>query len=96
MIGLLALSSLITKLLEYHYWNIAIGTAFYGISHDVKEKTETQGNARGLGTQMQDVEFVYFLKLQRKIFELSTQIVTVMQKPFLNPVQLWSMINDFF
>ena len=73
----------------------AIGTAFYEISHDVKEKTETQANARGFGTQMQDVEFVYFLKLYRKIFELSTPIVTVMQKPSLDPVQLRSMINDF-
>ncbi|XP_065068262.1 uncharacterized protein LOC135693660 [Rhopilema esculentum] len=79
--------------IDTHYK--ATGTAFYEISHDVKEKTGTQANARGFGTQMQDVEFVYFLKLYRKIFELSTPIVTLMQKPPLDPVQLRSMMNDF-
>ena len=65
------------------------------MSHDPGEKAETQATARGLGTSIQRVDFVYFLKLYRQIFNYCTPIITVMQKPSLDAVQLRSMMDDF-
>ncbi len=38
---------------------------------------------------------MYFLKLYRKLFEYRTLIITIMQKPTMNAVQLRSMLEDF-
>ena len=73
----------------------AIGTVLYELSNNRNEKAETQTSARGLGIQMQQVEFVFLLKLYRKIFEHCTPIMTVMQKPTLDAIQLSSMLEDF-
>eukprot|EP00794_Sanderia_malayensis_P002228 gene2228-2538_t len=72
-----------------------IGTVLFEITNEKTEKAEVQAMARGLGMQMQEVAFVYFLKLYRIIFEYCTPIITVMQKPTLDPVQLRSMLDDF-
>lgn len=72
-----------------------IGTQFFVIMNDASEKASTQATARGLGIQMQHVEFVFLLKLYRKLFEHCTPVILAMQKPTLDPVQLKSMIEDF-
>ena len=72
-----------------------IGNVLYNIANDSNEKSETQATARGLGMQMQEVEFVYFLKLYRRIFDYCSPIITVMQNPTLDPVQLAEMLDDF-
>ncbi len=38
---------------------------------------------------------MYFLKLYKKVFEYRTLIITIMQKPTMNAVQLRSMLEDF-
>ena len=82
-----------TSVIDSHYETI--GAVLYEISRDQNEKADTQSTARGLGIQMQQVEFVFLLKLYRKIFEQCTPIMTIMQKPMLDAVQLRSMIDDF-
>ena len=73
----------------------AIGTVLYEIAHDYSQKTDTQANAKGMCLQIQQIDFIFFLKLYRKIFEHCTPIVTVMQKPSFDAVQLSSMLDDF-
>ena len=72
-----------------------IGTVLYEISSNGIEKVDTQTTARGLLTSIQNVDFICLLKLYRKIFEHCTPIMTVMQKPTLDAVQLRSMLDDF-
>ena len=72
-----------------------IGAALYEFSNASNEKAETQTKARGIRTQMQQVEFVFLLKTYRKIFEHCTPIIVTMQKTTLDAIQLTSMINDF-
>ena len=72
-----------------------IGTVLYGISVDATEKTATQDTARGLIVSIQNVDFVCLLKLYRKIFEHCTPIITIMQKPTVDPIQVRSMLDDF-
>ena len=72
-----------------------LGNVLYNIANDSNGKRETQATARGLGMQMQEVKFVYFLKLYRKIFDCCSWIITVMQNPTLDPVQLAEMLDDF-
>ena len=43
---------------------------------------------------MQHVEFVFLLKLYRKLFEHCTPVILAMQKTTLDPVQVKSMIED--
>ena len=76
-------------------WYEEIGAVLYSIAQDEREKTETQATARGLCVQIQHVEFVFLLKFYRKLFEHRTPIITVMQKPTLDAVQLSSMLSDF-
>ena len=73
----------------------AIGTVLYELANENKEKAETQSNARGLGIRIQEVEFVFLLKLYRKIFEYSTPIINTMQRPVLDAVMVKSMLDDF-
>ena len=72
-----------------------IGAALYELSNASNEKAETQTKACGIGTQIQQVEFVFLLKTYRKIFEHCTPIIVTMQKTTLDAIQLTSMINDF-
>eukprot|EP00794_Sanderia_malayensis_P012585 gene12585-13873_t len=72
-----------------------IGTVLYEVSNDGTEKTDTQDTARGLIAGIQNVDFVCLLKLYRKIFEHCTPIITVMQKPTLDPIQVRSMLDNF-
>ena len=76
-------------------WYETIGTALFEIANDSSQKTENQATARGLCKQIQQVEFVYLLKLYRKLFEHCTPIITVMQKPSFDALQLASMLEDF-
>ena len=76
-------------------WYKEIGAVLYGIAQDEREKTETQASARGLCVQIQHMEFVFLLKFYQKLFEYCTPIITVMQKPTLDAVQLSSMLSDF-
>lgn len=79
--------------IDAHYE--AIGNFLYGIVNDTNEKPETRATARGLGGHIQQVEFLYFLKLYRKLFEHCAPMITVMQRPTIDPIQLRSMLNDF-
>ncbi len=72
-----------------------IGTALYEYPNYSGEKAETQTKARGIGTQMQKVEFVFLLKTYRKLFEHCTPIMVTMQKTTLYAIRLSSMIEDF-
>ena len=72
-----------------------IGTVLYEISSNGIEKVDTQTTTRGLLTSIQNVDFICLLKLYKKIFEHCTPIVTVMQKPTLDAIQLRSMLDDF-
>ena len=72
-----------------------IGGVLFEISKSTNGKAETQTAARGLGIQIQQVEFLFLLKLYRKIFEHCTPIMTMMQKLTLDAVQSSSMLDDF-
>lgn len=72
-----------------------IGAQFFEIMNDANEKSTTKATARGLGMQMQHVEFVFLLKFYRKLFDFCTPVMVAMQKPTLDPIQLKSMIEDF-
>ena len=83
-----------TSVIDNHYETI--GAVLYEISRDQNEKADTQSTARGLGIQMQQVEFVFLLKLYRKIFEQCTPIMTIMQKPTLDAVHLRGPLHEKF
>ena len=72
-----------------------IGTILYKMAFDDKEKLETQVTARGLCSNIQNIEFVFLLKLYRKIFAHCAPIMTLMQNPELDAVQLSMMLEDF-
>ncbi|XP_065054458.1 zinc finger MYM-type protein 1-like isoform X1 [Rhopilema esculentum] len=72
-----------------------IGAVLYEMANDKDDKTETQVTARGLCLQIQHIEFVFLLKIYRKIFAHCAPIITVMQNPTLDAVQLSSMLEDF-
>ena len=72
-----------------------IGAVLYEIANDKVDKTEIQVTARGLCLQMQHIEFVFLLKLYRKIFSHCAPIITIMQNPTLDAVQLSLMLEDF-
>ena len=72
-----------------------LGSSFYDMSRDANEKAETEATAQGLCVQMQHVEFVFFLKYYRQLFDLCSPIISMMQKPTLDAVQVTSMISDF-
>eukprot|EP00794_Sanderia_malayensis_P008392 gene8392-9293_t len=72
-----------------------IGTVLYELANTCGNSSETQTLARGLGMQIQTVEFVFLLKLYRKIFEHCTPITKMMQKITLDPVTITSMLEDF-
>ena len=72
-----------------------IGTILYEMAFDDKEKLETQVTARGLCSNIQNIEFVFLLKLYRKIFSRCAPIMTLMQNPELDAVQLSMMLEDF-
>ena len=73
----------------------AIGAVLYEMASDKDDKTETQVTARGLCLQMQHINFFFLLKLYRKIFVHCAPIITVMQNPTLDAVQLSLMLEDF-
>ena len=73
----------------------AIGAVLYEMASDKDDKTETQVTARGLCLQMQHIKFFFLLKLYRKIFVHCAPIITVMQNPTLDAVQLSLMLEDF-
>ena len=77
---------------EYHE---AIGTVLQEISSDRTENIDTQTTARGLVISIQNVNFIFLLKLYRTMFDHCTPITTIMQKPTVDAVQLKSMLNDF-
>ena len=79
--------------IDTHYE--AIGNFLFAIANDTNEKPETRATARGLGIHIQQIEFLYFLKLYRKLFDYCSPIITVMQRPTIDPIQLRSMLNDF-
>eukprot|EP00794_Sanderia_malayensis_P010108 gene10108-11143_t len=79
--------------IDSHYE--AIGTVLNEISTNGTEKIDTQTTARGLVTNIQNVDFICLLKLYRKIFEHCTPIMKMMQKPSLDAVQLRTMLDDF-
>ena len=76
-------------------WYETIGTVLFEMANNYIEKAETQATARGLCIQIQHVEFVFFLKLYRKLFDYCTPITVIMQKPTLDAIQLTSMLDDF-
>ncbi len=45
--------------------------------------------------EMQEISFMYFLKLYRKLFEYRTLMITIVQKPTKDTVQLRTMLEDF-
>ena len=51
--------------------------------------------ARGLCVLIQQVEFVFFIKLYWKILDFCAPVIKTMQKPTLDAVQLSSMLDDF-
>ena len=59
------------------------------------EKAKTQAMTRGLVLSIQNVSFLCLLKLYMKIFEHCAPIITMMQKPTLDAVQVRSMLDDF-
>ena len=71
------------------------GTVLFEIANDRREKAETQSLSRGLRIQIQEIEFIFMLKLYRKLFEYCTPVISVMQRPALDPVIVKSMLNDF-
>ena len=79
--------------IDTHYE--AIGHFLYDFLNNKNEKPETRATAKGLGIQIQQVEFLYFLKLYRKLFEYCAPIITVMQRPTIDPIQIRSMLIDF-
>ena len=79
--------------IDSHYE--AIGTVLDEISRNRTEKIDTQTTARGLVTNIQNVDFICLLKLYRKIFDHCTPIMKMMQKPSLDAVQLRTMLDDF-
>ena len=75
-------------------WYENIGTVLFEIANDNSEKSETQITARGLCIQVQQVEFIFFLKFYRKLFEYFTPVTTMMQKTSIDAVQISSMLED--
>eukprot|EP00794_Sanderia_malayensis_P001755 gene1755-1957_t len=55
-----------------------IDTCLYEIAHDNSQKTDTQASAKGICLQIQQIDFIFFPKLYRKVFEHCTPIVTIM------------------
>ena len=84
-----------TALAVVDSWYETIGTALFEIANDSRLKMESKATARGLCLRIQQIEFVYLLKFYRKLFEHCMPIITVMQKPTFDAVQLASMIADF-
>ena len=78
---------------DFHYE--AICTVLDEISTNRTEKIDTQTTARGLVTNIQNVNFICLLKLYRIIFDHCTPIMKMMQKPSLDAVQLRTMLDDF-
>ena len=76
-------------------WYEEIGSVLYEMACDVTEKAEIRATARGLCLQIQRVEFVFLLKLYRKIFDFCAPVIKTMQKPTIDAVQLSSMLDDF-
>eukprot|EP00795_Rhopilema_esculentum_P014844 gene14844-biopygen4545 len=72
-----------------------LGSLFYAMSKDPKEKAETKATASGFCVQVQNVEFVFLLTFYRKLFDLCTPISLMMQKPTMDAVQVTSMLEDF-
>ena len=79
--------------IDTHYE--AIGNFLFAIANNTNEKPETRATARVLGIHIQQIEFLYFLKLYRKLFDYCAPIIAVMQRPTIDPIQLRSMLNDF-
>ena len=79
--------------IDFHYETI--GSVLDEISTNRTEKIDTQTTARGLVTNIQNVDFICLLKLYRKIFDHCTPIMKMMQKPSLDAVQLRTMLDDF-
>lgn len=71
-----------------------IGTVLYEIVNNASEKSDTQNLARSLGMKIQKVEFIFLLKLYRKIFEHCMQIISMMQKSMLDAVMVTSVLED--
>ncbi len=66
----------------------------FEMARDTNEKAETRASARGLCEKIQQIQFVFLLKLYCKIFEYCTPVIKVMEKPTLDAVQESSMVND--
>eukprot|EP00794_Sanderia_malayensis_P013445 gene13445-14827_t len=80
------------SVIDTHYETI--GTVLYEIANNSSEKSETQNLACSLGMNIQKVEFLFLLKLCRKIFEHCTPIISTMQKSTLDAVMVASMLGD--
>ena len=65
------------------------------ISTNRTEKIDTQTTARGLVTNIQNVDFIFLLKLYRKIFNHCTPIMKMIQKPSMDAVKRRTMLDDF-
>ena len=76
-------------------WYETIGTALYEFSTDTTQKAENQANARHLCKQIQEIDFVFLLKLYRKLFDYCTPIIKLMQNPSFDAIQLASMLGNF-
>lgn len=81
------------SVIDSHYETI--GTVLYELANSSTESTDTKASALALGMQLQTVEFVFLLKLYRKIFEYCTPIINMMQKLTLDAVSIKSMLEDF-
>ena len=72
---LLSRDTAITAIDSYYK---TLGTMLYKISTIAKEKAATQTVARGLVTNMKNVDFICLLKLYRQIFEYCPPIMSMM------------------
>ena len=73
----------------------AIGNALFVVATNREENSKIREKARKLVSRIQGIEFIFLLKLYRRIFEHCSPIMKVMQRPSLDVVQLKSMLNDF-
>ena len=72
-----------------------IGNALFFVANNTEENGKTRKKAKKLIPAIQEIQFIFLLKVYRKIFEHCLPIVLLTQKPTFDVVQLKSMLSDF-
>ena len=72
-----------------------IGNALFFVANNTEENGKTRKKAKKLIPAIQNIQFIFLLKVYRKIFEHCSPIVLLTQKPTFDVVQLKSMLSDF-